>query len=282
MSGGALVTRFAPSPTGLLHLGHAYSALLAWDIARSVEGRFLLRIEDIDGARCKEEFVGEIYEDLTWLGIEWDEPARIQSAHMDHYEQLLVQLEALRVLYPCFCTRREIEQEIGRAGGAPHAGETAVYPGICRGLSEAEQAEKMGTGAAYALRLDVAHAWRLVGENLTWQDRLAGEIHAAPAKLGDVVLARKDVSTSYHLSVVADDALQGVNLIVRGEDLFESTHMHRLLQALLGFQVPQYLHHPLALDDEGKRFAKRDGSVTLQALREAGWTPADVRQRVGL
>lgn len=278
---GELVTRFAPSPTGRLHLGHAFAALLPWELARKTGGRFLLRVEDIDSGRCCAEFEEGIYEDLEWLGIDWEKPVRRQSEHMEDYVRAIGQLEELRVVYPCFCTRKEIMVEVDAMGGAAH-GAGGVYPGTCRGLSEDERRGRAEAGEVYSMRLDVGRAWGLVGGDLVWCDRLAGEVRAAPGDLGDVVLARKDIGTSYHVAVVVDDALQGVNLVTRGEDLFDSTHVHRLLQSLLGLPVPEYLHHALVTDDAGKRFAKRDQSVTLRALREAGWGVEDVRQRVGL
>jgi glutamyl-Q tRNA(Asp) synthetase len=276
-----LVTRFAPSPTGRLHLGHAYSALVAWEVARRSGGRFLLRIEDIDDSRCRPEFEQAIYDDLAWLGVAWEPPVRRQSEHPDDYRRALGQLDELRVLYPCFCSRKSIRADVDAIGLAPHGGEV-LYPGTCRELKEDERRNRIAAGEPYALRLDVAGAWRLAGENLTWRDRLAGEVRATPGDLGDVVLARRDTGTSYHLAVTVDDALQGINLVVRGDDLFPSTHIHRLLQALLGLPTPEYLHHDLVTDEAGVRLAKRDGATALQALREAGWGADDVRRKVGL
>jgi len=273
-----IVTRFAPSPTGRLHLGHAYSAILAHDAACAAGGRFILRIEDIDHTRCKPEFIGGIYEDLAWLGLSWETPVRVQSEHRADYADALAKLETLGVLYPCFCTRKDIEEEIQRAGAAPHGPEGALYPGICRDLSESERADRIARGVPFSTRLNVAKARQITGE-LTWRDRAAGTVRAAPELLGDVVLARKDIGTSYHLAVTVDDALQGVTLITRGKDLFEATHAHRLLQALLELPEPAYFHHELLTDAEGRRFAKRDQSLTLQALRAAGETPESIRRR---
>lgn len=274
MNARPVVTRFAPSPTGHLHLGHAYSALFASEAARRECGRFLLRIEDIDPGRCRPEFTEAIFEDLAWLGLEWEEPVRRQSEHLDDYRAALGRLEAMGLLYPCTCTRKEIADEIARAPHAPHGPEGAVYPGLCRG-------RPMEDGREAALRLDMAKALALTGP-LTWHDREAGEVAADPAAFGDIVLARKDVPTSYHLSVTLDDHLQGVTLVTRGVDLFEATHVHRLLQALLGLAVPEYRHHGLLVGPDGRRYAKRDKSLTLRALREAGHTPDAVRRMAGI
>jgi len=266
------VTRFAPSPTGLLHLGHAYSALFA----QCQGDRFLLRIEDIDGTRVRPEYEKAIDEDLAWLGLDWERPVRRQSEHILDYMGALEQLLANEFVYPCFCTRREIEEAVS----APHDPAGALYPGTCRNLTRDETDEKRASGVAYALRLDVAKASASAGD-LRWCDRELGEQRARPELLGDVILARKDIATSYHLAVVVDDALQGIDLVTRGEDLLESTHIHRLLQALLDLPVPEWWHHKLILDEDGKRMAKRDESLTLRALREGGATPQEVRTRLG-
>ena len=271
-----LTTRFAPSPTGFLHLGHAYSALIGWHAAREVGGKFLLRIEDIDVGRCREEFLEAISEDLAWLGIDWDGPVRRQSEHFDDYRAALARLTDAGLIYPCFCTRRDIAAEVARADAAPQSEDGPLYPGICRHLSEADRTRRIAAGDSFALRLDVAKARARTGA-LTWQDEERGTIVAAPESLGDVVLARKDVPTSYHLAVTVDDALQGVTLVTRGVDLFASTHIHRLLQALLDLPVPRYRHHALLTDPTGKRYAKRDKALTLRSLREAGHTPDEVR-----
>lgn len=272
------VTRFAPSPTGYLHLGHAYSALFAARAA--TDGAFLLRIEDIDPVRCKPEFTEAIFEDLHWLGLTWPEPVRRQSEHLSDYKCALDKLRAMGLLYPCFCTRREIELEASGAVGAPHASDDApVYPGTCRALSYDECEEKLARNKVANWRLDVAAAMKLTGP-LFWTDRMRGRIAARPEMFGDVVLARKDVPTSYHLSVTVDDHLQGVTLVTRGEDLFTSTHIHRLLQALLGLETPEYEHHALLTDAAGRRYAKRDLAVTLRALRESGSLPEDIKARL--
>jgi glutamyl-Q tRNA(Asp) synthetase len=277
-----VVTRFAPSPNGLLHLGHAYAALVAEHAARAAGGRFLLRIEDIDRGRARPEFEAAIYEDLAWLGLEWARPVRRQSEHFDDYRAALARLEAEGLVYPCFCTRAEIAAEVARSQAAPHGPEGALYPGTCRALSPAVAAGRRAAGEAFALRLDVvrARAW-LAGARLVWREADRGEVEAMPERLGDVVLARKDAPTSYHLAVTVDDQLQGVSLVTRGEDLFHATHVHRLLQALLGYEAPAYRHHKLILDVEGRRLAKRDRAATLADLRARGTEPADVRRSLG-
>lgn len=272
------VTRFAPSPTGWLHLGHAYAALFAHE--KAIGGRFLIRLEDIDGTRARPEYEEAIFEDLTWLGLTWETPVRRQSDHFDDYRAALAKLEARGVLYPCFCTRREIQEEIARAGNAPQGPDGPLYPGTCRNRSATERAERIGQGEAYALRLDVAKAASLISDELVWQDRGRGCFKAQPGVFGDVVLARKDTPASYHLAVVVDDALQGITLVTRGEDLLEATHLHRLLQALLELPVPEWHHHGLITDEAGKRLAKRDDARSLRSLRMAGWTPAQVKQAV--
>lgn len=275
-----VVTRFAPSPTGRLHLGHAFAALFAHDAARAADGRFLLRIEDIDARRSRAEFVAGIFEDLAWLGLIWEEPVRRQSEHLADYAAALGQLQEMGVIYPCFCTRKDIAAEIERAGAAPHGPEGALYPGLCRHLSDEERRKRLDSGAPYALRLDVDRARRLVPAPLFFEDAAAGKVAAQPELLGDVVLARKDAPTSYHLAVTVDDAIQGVSLVTRGLDLFHATHIQRLLQALLGLPSPRYHHHPLLLDDAGRRFAKRDRAATLEALRRSGTTPQGVRRLI--
>lgn len=278
---GMIVTRFAPSPTGLLHLGSAYSALVGWRRAREEGGRFLLRIEDIDPTRCRPEHADTILEDLAWLGIDWDGEVRRQSEHLEEYRAVLDRLEDRGLLYPCFCTRSDIEAEIARSGHAPHGPEGPVYPGTCRAIPASEREARIATGEAHALRLDMAQAVALAGP-LDWQDEEKGTIRATPEAFGDVVLARKETPTSYHLSVTLDDALQGVTLVTRGMDLFEATHIHRLLQALFDLPVPLYAHHRLLTGPDGRRYAKRDRSLTIAALREAGHSPAEVRAMVGM
>lgn len=266
-----IVTRFAPSPTGRLHLGHAFAARFAHDRARENNGKFLLRIEDIDPVRCKPEFIDGILEDLDWLGLKWDEQPVRQSERLDFYADALQKLKDRGVLYPCVCTRKEIESEIARMGHAPHAGETAVYPGTCRGkhldLSRFDR---------WSWRLDIEKSLRQIGESLFFVDESRGRVKANPAIFGDIILARKETPASYHLCSVLDDAAQGVTLVTRGEDLFDSTHVHRLLQALLGLDTPLYYHHRLISDAEGRRLAKRDQSVTIKFLREKGLNPAEI------
>jgi glutamyl-Q tRNA(Asp) synthetase len=272
-----VVTRTAPSPTGRLHLGHAYSALFAFEAARAADGRFLLRIEDIDAARCRPEFEQGILEDLAWLGLAWEAPVRRQSEHLDEYAAAVERLRADGLVYPCFCTRAEIAQATSAPHGAPQGPDGPVYSGTCRALSNGERQRRLESGTAYALRLDMVAA-RARSGTLEWRDRARGTVTATPEIFGDVVIARKDTPTSYHLSVTLDDAVQGVTLVTRGEDLFASTHVHRLLQALLSLATPEYHHHPLVLGPDGKRLAKRANAPTLQSLRAAGHSPAEVRQ----
>ena len=269
-----VVTRFAPSPTGYLHLGHVRSALEGWRAARQAGGRFLLRLEDIDHTRCRAEYAAAIVEDLAWLGLDWDGPIRRQSEHFADYRAALVRLEDEGLLYPCFCTRRAIQAEIDRAGAAPQGEMGAPYPGTCRGLGAAGRAEKRRLAPGYALRLDVAAAIARCGP-LAWRED-GRRVEAQPALHGDIVLARKEMPTSYHLAVTVDDALQGVSLVTRGADLFAATHIHRLLQALLGLPTPQYRHHPLLTDAAGRRLAKRDRALAIRAMRQAGITPAEI------
>lgn len=273
-------TRFAPSPTGHLHLGHAWSALISSHLSDKKAGDFLLRIEDIDAGRCRPEFISSIYQDLGWLGLTWPTPVRRQSEHFADYSGALQTLNARGVLYHCFCTRKEIQDEINRSATAPHGPEGAIYPGTCRHLKKSERDSKMDQGLPYAMRLDVEKALKLVSK-LTWNDRFQGKQIATPQILGDVVLARKGVSASYHLCVTVDDNLQGVSLVTRGDDLFYATHLHRLLQELLRYEEPEWAHHPLLLDSEGKRFAKRNTAITLRSLRESqSKTPEDIIQMI--
>jgi glutamyl-Q tRNA(Asp) synthetase len=269
-----IVTRFAPSPTGLLHLGHAFAALTAADAG----ARFLLRIEDIDTTRAREEFVTAILEDLAWLGLHWEQPVLRQSSRFDAYRAALARLEAKGLLYPCFCTRKEIAQEIAHASEAPHGPEGALYPRTCRHLSANEREGRIASGNSYALRLDAVKAADTVGP-LTFTEH--GKIIAVePLLFGDVVLARKETPASYHLAVVVDDAFQGVTLVTRGSDLLAATHIQRVLQALLDLPQPAYAHHRLILDAEGHKFSKRDRSVTLRDLRAGGATPEDIRAQL--
>lgn len=277
------VTRFAPSPTGRLHRGHAFSALTAFAAARAASGRFILRIEDIDATRSRPEYEATIYEDLAWLGLAWELPVRRQSEHLGEYHAALARLADEGLAYRCFRTRREIAEDIARA---PH-GPMAAYRGAP--LPQAEEARRLEGGDAFAWRLSLAAAEGRLGgfDRLTFLEEGAGPagetgmIAARPALGGDVVLARKDVGVAYHLAVVVDDALQGISHVIRGQDLFEAAHVQRLLQALLGLPTPVYRHHPLLLGPDGKRFAKRDRAETLAELRAAGVTPEALRREMG-
>jgi len=283
-----IVTRFAPSPTGFLHLGHAFAALMAYRAAERSHGRFLLRIEDIDKGRCRREYEQAIKDDLGWLGLVFEEPVRRQSEHFADYGRALKTLDEAGLLYPCFCTRKEIADEIARAAEAPHGPDGPLYPGTCRRLSRAASDARIATGESYALRLDAERAEANVGRPLKFMEQGSGphgetgEQIARPALFGDVVLARKELPASYHLAVVVDDALQGVTLVTRGHDLFPATHVHRLLQACLGYEPPAYAHHRLILDASGKKFSKRDRSVTLESLRRDGASPESIIDRLNL
>lgn len=261
------ITRFAPSPTGLLHIGHAHAALFA---ARK-GGIFHLRIEDIDQTRSDAAYEQGIFDDLAWLGLDWPRPVMRQSERFDAYRTALATLESMGLLYPCFCTRKDIAAEVARMVSAPHGPEGALYPGTCKTLSQDERAAKTASGAPYALRLDTAKAVAQAG-TLEWYDEGRGIQRARPDMLGDVVLARKDMPASYHLCVCVDDAAQGITLVTRGEDLFHATHMHRLIQHLLGLPVPRWHHHDLIADEAGKRLAKRNDALSLKSLRDQGLT----------
>lgn len=277
------VFRFAPSPNGYLHLGHAASALLNFDLARASGGRFLLRIEDIDSTRCRPGFEAAIYEDLTWLGLAWEEPVRRQSEHFPLYRQALDRLERDGLVYPAFETRAEITRLA--VGHDPDG--TPLYPGRGRILAVTEETRRGAAGEPHVLRLDMTAALARAAA-LAWTEQGAGPggetgtVAARPQDWGDVVLARKDTPTSYHLSVVVDDALQGVTHVVRGQDLFRATDIHRLLQNLLGLPAPVYRHHALVVDAAGAKLSKSTHATTLRALRAAGRTPADIRRMVGL
>jgi glutamyl-Q tRNA(Asp) synthetase len=285
----SFVTRFAPSPTGLLHLGHAFSALTASGAALRENGRFLLRIEDIDQTRCRPDYETAIYDDLAWLGLSWETPVRRQSNHFDDYAAALDTLRDKGVVYRCFLTRREIAEA---AMSAPHADDNAfIYRGPAQRMSSDEEEARIARGESFAWRLSLSCSQDLLGEEfarLVFEEQNIGPngehgvIRARPESLGDVIIARKDVATSYHLSVTHDDALQDVSHVIRGVDLFESTHVHVLLQRLMGWPTPVYRHHALLTGPDGKRYAKRDRSLTLAALRAEGVTPADIRARIGL
>lgn len=279
------VTRFAPSPTGYLHLGHAYAALVAEHAARETNGRFLLRIEDIDTARSQPAFERAIEEDLAWLGLAWERPVRRQSEHFGEYGAALERLRGDGLLYPCFCTRKEIAAEVAASAAAPQGPDGPLYPGTCRRLGADDRARRMQAGHGFAWRLDVERAIARLDGVLTFDESGEGAeqgvIVARPEIFGDVVLARKDVPASYHLSVVVDDAVQGVTLVTRGADLFPATHLHRLLQRLLNLPTPHYRHHRLITDAAGKRLAKRDQATALRTLREQGMSAHDIRARLG-
>ncbi|WP_311266926.1 tRNA glutamyl-Q(34) synthetase GluQRS [Sphingobium sp. WCS2017Hpa-17] len=271
-----MVTRFAPSPTGLLHVGHGWSALMAMDMARAAGGAFRLRIEDIDGTRSRPEHVAGILADLTWLGVDWDGEVMFQSQRLDQYDAALDRLRAEGLLYSCFCTRADIQASLT----APHGPEGPVYPGTCRGLDDAERARRIAVGEAHAWRIDMGRAVARA-DALEWTalpfppDRDPGmPITATPLTHGDVVLARKDAPASYHLSCTLDDAAMGVTHVLRGDDLHGATHVHRLIQALLDLPSPAYIHHPLLLGADGRRLAKRDGAIALAELRRDGMDPA--------
>ncbi|MBX3495551.1 MAG: tRNA glutamyl-Q(34) synthetase GluQRS [Parvibaculum sp.] len=290
------VLRFAPSPNGWLHLGHACSALFAYETAKELNGRFLLRIEDIDVGRCRPEYEEAIYEDLAWLGLDWERPVRRQSEHFADYEAALKRLRDMGLVYPCFATRKDIADAIAATGidarnwpvdpdGAP------IYPGIYKDLAPAEMNRLMWEGRTYAWRLDtesaLAKAEAIAGKALTFSEDgegpngETGTCAVKPALFGDVVIARKDVPTSYHLAVTVDDAIQGVTLVTRGQDLFHATYIHRILQVLLGLPEPRYRHHRLIRDDAGRRLSKSARDMGLRELRAAGKTPADIRRMVG-
>jgi glutamyl-Q tRNA(Asp) synthetase len=287
------VFRFAPSPNGYLHLGHALSALLNAEMARAVGGRLLLRIEDIDATRCRPEYEAAIYEDLAWLGITGEKPVRRQSAHFDDYRAALAKLDGLGLIYPSFESRAEISRLLAARdaeGPWPRDPDGApVYPGLAKTMPAADRAQRLASGEPYALRLDMQAALARPGMTpLGWSETGAGPsgetgiITVDPAAWGDVILARKDTPTSYHLAVVVDDAMQGVTDVVRGSDLFHATSVHRLLQALLGLSAPRYHHHRLLLDADGNKLSKSTAATGLRELRAEGLTPADIRRLAGL
>ena len=281
----SFVTRFAPSPSGPLHRGHAFSALTAFEAARTAGGRFLLRIEDIDGDRCRPEFEAAALEDLEWLGLEWETPVRRQSDHLGDYRAALERLRAQGLVYRCFRTRREVLQEIGRA---PHQAEPAPFRGAP--LAADEEAARLERGDSFAWRLSLDAARRTLGgayqaldffEEGAGPEGEAGLIHARPERAGDVILARKDLGVAYHLAVAVDDAAQDVTHVIRGQDLHEAAHIQRLIQTLLGLRAPVYRHHRLLLRPDGKRFAKRDTGETLRDIRASGVTAAALRRELG-
>src|SRR5215212_10703517 len=283
------VLRFAPSPNGYLHLGHALSALVDFEMVRALGGRFLLRIEDIDAARCRPDFEQAIYDDLAWLGIEWEQPVRRQSENLDAYARVLKKLEAEGLIYPSFESRAEIARHIAQHSGAPWPHDpdgSPLYPGMGKQLGAEERARRIAAGDAYALRLDMEAALQrtgaLTGVEIGANPKQDHEtLMAEPEKWGDVVLARKDTPTSYHLSVVVDDALQGITHVVRGQDLYQATSVHRVLQTLLGLAAPLYHHHRLILDAERHKLSKSTQATALRELRGQGATPVDIRRMIG-
>jgi glutamyl-Q tRNA(Asp) synthetase len=280
-----IVTRFAPSPTGYLHLGHAFAAITARDAARG--GMFRLRIEDLDMGRAREEFVQGIFDDLRWLGLDWREPVVRQSTRFDVYRAALTRLEAEELVYPCFCTRAEIAAEIARAAEAPQGPDGPLYPGTCRRLSRAERTVLMNSGTSHALRLDCGKAakrlpplWFEEAADVSFRDY--EKVRVVPLLSGDIVLARKDVRASYHLAVVVDDAYQNVTLVTRGRDLLPATHVQRVLHSLLDLPQPRYAHHNLITDESGCKLSKRTAAKSLRALRAEGVQPQEIRTRLSV
>ena len=276
-------TRFAPSPTGFLHLGHAHAALFAWSRARAGAGRFLVRIEDIDTSRCRPEYAAAALADLAWLGLEADEPVRLQSAHLDEYAGLLATLGERGLVYPCFCTRSAIRHEVASMAAAPHDPDGApLYPGTCRALGERARAARIATGQPFALRLDMAAALaERVRPPLRYETEEGERVPCDPSRFGDVVLGRKDAPASYHLAVTHDDAASGITLVTRGEDLAPVTGVHRLLQDLFDWPAPRYAFHTLLRDAHGRRLAKRDGARSIGSMREDGLSPDEVKMLAG-
>lgn len=269
-----MITRFAPSPTGHLHLGHALAAWIAFDVAQREGGSMLLRFEDIDITRVREEYYAAIEDDLRWLGISWHGTPWRQRDRGHVYDAALARLRDLGMVYPCFCTRKEIAM----MASAPQQGdgqEGILYPGTCRTLSEEECLQRMAQSSSWAWRLDAHQAVAACGV-LSWNDRRKGKVLLDATRLGDVVIARKDIGVSYHLAVVVDDAAQDVSLVTRGEDLWASTHVHVMLQRLLNLPQPQYEHHALVCDANGKRLAKRDEAMSLRQMRAAGISPEEI------
>ena len=276
------VFRFAPSPNGALHLGHAFSALTDFDLCRAAGGRFLLRIEDIDRTRCRPEYETAIYDDLHWLGLSWEEPVRRQSEHMADYAAALDRLAGMGLIYPAFMSRAEIARASADRASPRDPDGAPLYPGQDRDLKASEAAARIAGGEPYALRLRMAAAVTEAGP-LSWQEESEGRsVAAEPAAWGDVVIARKEVPTSYHLSVIVDDAMQGISHVVRGRDLYHATSVHVLLQRLLGLPVPRYHHHRLITDAGGRKLSKSDRDTALASLRADGRTPDDIRRLVGL
>lgn len=273
-------TRFAPSPSGRLHVGHVLAAVEARKLADELGGLCRLRIEDIDLQRCRPEYAEALLDDLAWLGLRFDGEVMVQSSRMEIYRQALERLKSMGVLYPCFCTRKEIAERLAEMPRAPHGSACDAYPGTCRAMRQSEREERLAAGEAHAWRLDCRRVQEMTG-SLEWLDLNAGVQVCEPSRLGDVILARKDFPVSYHLAVTMDDAEQGMTHVTRGMDLFESTNVHRVLQALLDLPVPVWKHHRLLCDENGKRLAKRDGARSLESLRSAGMEPGQLLTSIG-
>ena len=278
-----IITRFAPSPTGYMHLGHAFSALNAWQRARDAGGQFLLRLEDIDPTRCRPEYAAAIQEDLAWLGLYWDGAVRVQSAHLPDYQDVLSAMTDRKLLYPCFCTRAEIMREVAASAGAPHGPDGApLYPGTCRRLTPSERGDRVAANERFALRLNMQAALQATQGRggLFFDEEAEGLVACHPERFGDIVLARKDAPASYHLCVTHDDALQGVTLVTRGMDLKPATDLHRLLQVLMNWPAPRYAHHRLVAGGDGSRLAKRHGAATLRSYRAEGASARAIREMI--
>jgi glutamyl-Q tRNA(Asp) synthetase len=282
--------RFAPSPNGRLHLGHALSALIGFEMARTAGGRFLVRVEDIDMGRSRAELIAAIFEDLRWLGLTWEEPVLRQSEHFDTYRRAADRLQEMGLLYPCFATRSEIAAAVSAGHRADPDG-APFYPGLQRGLTAAAIAERRARGEPYALRIDMARALdrarQMLGDAALTFTSIADDgsesiVAADPARWGDAVIVRKDLPASYHLACVVDDARQGITDVTRGQDLLAATDLHRLLQVLLELPAPRYYHHRLLTDTQGRKLSKSTGDTSLASLRAAGATPADIRRLIGL
>ncbi len=281
------VFRFAPSPNGYLHLGHAFSALMNHEMAVASGGNLLLRMEDIDVERCRPEFEQAIYEDLAWLGLSWEAPVRRQSEHFDAYAEVLTSLEERGLVYPCFCARSDVVSAAAERPNWPRDPDgSPLYPGTCKHLSPAERRARLAAGQPAALRIDMTAAMAQVRQKISWREYGGGterrDIHAEPRQWGDAVLSRKDIPASYHIAVVVDDAMQGITDVVRGEDLFMATSLHRLLQILLDLPAPSYHHHELLRDAAGRKLSKSLRAKSLRAMRREGVTPAEIREHVGI
>jgi len=269
------VTRFAPSPTGLLHLGHAYAAKVAHDLAHEHHGKFLLRQEDIDSSRVRAEYDGATLEDLRWLGLQWDGEILRQSSRAAAYAKAFSTLKKRELVYPCFCTRKQIHAEIDSSMGAPHGASEHLYPRTCLGLDTNQASQRIASGEAHAWRLNAEKAATVHGA-LSFHDLRFGDITVDASVNGDAILSRKDIGTSYHLAVVVDDEFQEITHVTRGDDLLPSTHIHRQLQAILDYREPTYLHHACVCDENGKRLAKRDEAKSIRQLRDSGLSPVEI------